>query len=77
MNDLLSIVAGTIAFLGSAGYIAPAVRNEFYMDNGELAQMINYRIRMRTAMRSGALRSDEIYTVNHDPASADLVVFYL
>lgn len=77
MSDLISIESGTLAFLGNAGLISPSVINEFYKDNDEIAKLIYFRVQMRTAMASGALRGDETYEVNHNPDSQDLVVFYV
>lgn len=75
-EPIISAYAGTLAFLQDSR-ISPDVVNEFYKDNDEIAQLIYYRVQMRTAMASGALRGDETYEVNHDPSSEDLVVFYV
>jgi hypothetical protein len=71
----IEVTAGTLSFIHQD--FDRLLVEGFYADNEELAQLINYRIQQRTAMRTGALRQDELYEVNRNPSNPDLVTFYL
>lgn len=72
-EPIISIIAGSLMLnMDMDGQI----KEGFYADNEEIAQLINFHIQARTPIRTGALVSAEKYEVNHDPSSEDLVVFY-
>lgn len=73
-EDLISLSAGWLSFANTD--MDGLIKGEFHKDNEEIARLMQFLVRQRTPVITGAAQASVQYEVNTDTSSDDLVILF-